>query len=428
MQKSKPIPYMSVKGKYTSYIDEEIEVRLSSGLYIHEFRKMYYNDPIVGSIMLAMTKIFQSIEWKTHNDPKGALQRSLENVNWIDKLEEVLMFLVYGHAVFEVVLQEEENGLITWKKMYSRPQDTISDWVKDEHGEITKIVQMNPNGDSASIKMSKCLHFASNKTSNRPQGRSILRNAYRDWYYKTNIEKIEAIGIERDLTGLPVLKASEDAVLLDADGSLNETGKWAWTIVRQIKRNEQEGIVLPAGWELDLQGSPGKRQFDLNNVISRYDSKIAMSMLAQFLILGITNDSGSFALAREQSDLFHRAVEGFAKVVANTINTQFIGARAISILNNYPEVAYVEPVGASRLNMTDLASFLGRLFKYNVITPDDKLEEHLRKVASLPIRDEKTTRVVQGVTDKIGADKEQVNEEDDDKVVKPKKEKEDNKQ
>ena len=402
MPKSNAIPYRSVKGKYSSYMDEEVEARLGGDLYLREFRKMYYNDPIVGSIMLAITRTFQAIEWKTHNDPKGALEKSLKNVNWIDKLEEILLFLVYGHSVFEVVLQEEENGLITWKGMYTRPQDTIYKWNQDTHGKIESIEQQSHGGETATIKMVRCLHFAVNKTVNRPQGRSILRNAYRDWYYRTNIEKIEAIGIERDLTGLPVLKPAEDDVLIDTDGNLNALGEWAWQIVRQIKRNEQEGLVLHPGWEFELQGSPGQRQFDMNDVIDRYDSKIAMSMLAQFLILGITNDSGSFALAREQSDLFHKAIEGFAVMVANVINNQFIGAKAISILNGYDEQAYVEPVGANKLALTDLASFLGRLLKFNINTPDDKLEDHLRKVASLPTREPETSRVVQGVNDQIG--------------------------
>lgn len=410
---NKPIPFQYVKGKYASFIDEEVEVRLMGDNYIKEFKKMYLNDPIVGSIMLAMTKTFQSIEWKCHNDPKGALEKSLVNVNWVERLEEVLLFLVYGHSVFEVVLQEEEDGLITWKGMYSRPQDTIAEWNNDSVGNLESIKQYTTGGEQAEISAKKLLHFVSNRTASNQKGRSILRNAYRDWYYKTNIEKIEAIGIERDLTGLPVLTPADDAVLVNADGTLSALGNWAWQTVRQVKRNEQEGLVLPFGWSFELQGSPGKRQFDLNAVIQRYDAKIAMSMLAQFLILGVTNDSGSFALAKEQSDLFHKAVEGFAKVVANTINQQFIGAKAISILNGYSEIAYVEPVGANKLNLSDLASFLGRLFKFNVLTPDDKLEEHVRKLASLPARDPSTSRLVQGVTDKIGIDTIQVDMEDD---------------
>jgi hypothetical protein len=171
-----------------------------------------------------------------------------------------------------------------------------------------------------------------------------------------------------------------------------------------VKRNEQEGLVLQPGWTFELQGSPGARQFDTGDVIGRYDAKIAMSVLAQFLLLGIQNDSGSFALASVQSELFNKAVEGFAKMIANVVNYQFIGARGLSLLNDYPKdkPAYIEPVGASKLNMNDMATFLGRLFKFNVITPDDKLEDHVRKMTGLPERDETTARLVQNVNDKLG--------------------------
>jgi hypothetical protein len=399
-------------------MEEEIEIKLSGDKYIAEFRKMYFNDPIVGSIMLAITKTLQSVEWKVHNDPKGALQKSLDNVNWSEKLEEILMFLVYGFSLFEIVLGEED-GIVVWKAMHTRPQDTIQKWHNDKHGKLISVTQqvwgsaadVEDGTDNAftefgtaEIKIAKCLHFASNKTANRPTGISLLRNAYRSWYYKTNFEKLEAIGIERDLTGLPVLTPDEDAVLLDQDGNLNALGMWAWQTVRGVKRNEQEGLVLQPGWTFELQGSPGARQFDTGDVIGRYDAKIAMSVLAQFLLLGIQNDSGSFALASVQSELFNKAVEGFAKMIANVVNHQFIGARGLSLLNDYPKdkPAYIEPVGASKLNMNDMATFLGRLFKFNVITPDDKLEDHVRKMTGLPERDETTARLVQNVNDKLG--------------------------
>lgn len=392
-KKSKPIPINRISGKFGTYFEDEIEVRLMGTRYLTEFRKMLDSDATCGAFMLAITKIFQSVDWKPINDDKGILAKSLENINWKDKIEEVLLFLPYGFSLFEVQLQEDEStGEVTWKKFHVRPQDTINEWTKDSHGNITHVKQGNPFGHQATININKCLHFAVSKTTNRPYGRSIFRSAYRDWYYKTNIEKIESIGIERDLTGLPVLTPSEDAEILDDEGNLNQLGIWAWSMVRGVKRNEQEGLVLPAGWKFELQGSPGKRQFDLNAVISRYDSRIALSILSQFLILGMVNSSGSFALSKEQSDLFYKAVEGFAKMVANVINTQFIGTKALQLYNNLPEQPMLVPIGVNRLNLSDLASFLGRLLKFNIIQPDDKLEEHLRNIASLPEKDASSSR------------------------------------
>ena len=39
-----------------------------------------------------------------------------------------------------------------------------------------------------------------------PEGRRILRDAYRAWYFKKRLEEFEAIGVERDLAGMPVGK------------------------------------------------------------------------------------------------------------------------------------------------------------------------------------------------------------------------------
>lgn len=390
--KPKKIPYVTVKGFFKSSMDDELEAKLAGDNYLTEFKKMLDTDAICGAVMLAITKIFQSIEWKAANDERGVLKKSLDNVNWAERLEEILSFLPFGHSVFEVVLKEDEDGDIVWDGMYNRPQNTITEWNQDSKGNITTIEQMGEEGEGiVNIKMAKCLHFASMKTRNNPKGKSIFRNAYRDWYYRTNIEKIEAIGIERDLTGLPIMKPSDDDQLVDENGAFTALGQWAWTTVKNIKRNSQEGIVLPNDWEFELQGSPGERQFDLNKVIDRYDAKIAMSMLSQFLILGVINSSGSFALSKEQSHLFHRAVEGFANMIAHVINTQFIGTKALGLLNDIEQPKLVV-VGVDKPSLNDLASFLGRLLKFNIITPDDTLEEHLRDISALPPMDPDTTR------------------------------------
>jgi len=408
------LAYTNVKGKFTSHLDKETEALLMGANGLRAYKKMAESDAICSSFVLAITKIFQSLEWKAVNDPKGALKRSLKNVNWPERLEEIVTFLIYGFADFEVTIKQEEDGVYTWSGFYFRPQSTIADYIQDSKGNIKQVEQWGEVGENVKINANRILHFASRKNISNPWGKSIFRGAFRDWYYRTNIEKVEAIGVERDLTGLPVLTPSDDVSMHDADGNFTKEALWAWEVVRQVKRNEQEGLVLPPGWSFELQGSPGERQFDLNAVINRYDAKIAMSVLAQFLILGVVNSSGSFALAKEQSDLFHKAVEGFAKSIANVVNTQWIGSPALGLLND-TEAPRLEPVGAQKLNLSDLASFLGRLLKFNIITPDDELEAYLRKIASLPDKDESTSRPIPGVTSKLGeSDKEEESNTEED--------------
>lgn len=47
------------------------------------------------------------------------------------------------------------------------------------------------------------------------------------------------------------------------------------SMVRRIRRDETEGVVLPHGFELELLSSGGTRQFDTNAIINRYDTRIA---------------------------------------------------------------------------------------------------------------------------------------------------------
>ncbi len=386
--------YQLIKGQFSQDTNDVVDSQLSGDKYLTEFRKMSVNDPVCGAVMLSITQIFKSIKWETVDDPKGILKQSLDNIGWIENMADILTTLIYGHSIMEVTLTErDENGMVFMRSMHYRPQTTITDWKFNSVGDLDTIIQTGDEGKDVSISAAKCLIFHVAKTQATPKGKSLFRNAYRDWYYKTNIEKIEAIGIERDLTGLPVLTAPEDEELQDEHGKLNAVGQWAWQTVRNIKRNSQEGLVLPAGWEFKLVGSPGQRQFDLNDVINRYSSNIALSMLSQFLVLGVTNSSGSFALAKEQSSLFHTAIEGIALGIANVVNSSFIGGKALQLFNDLPVQPLLKPVGVERVDLNDLASFLGRLLKYNIITPDDKLEEFLRDRVALPERDSKTSRV-----------------------------------
>ena len=47
-------------------------------------------------------------------------------------------------------------------------------------------------------------------------------------------------------------------------------------MVKNIRRNEYEGLVLPAGYEAELLSTGGTRQFDTNAIINRYDARSQM--------------------------------------------------------------------------------------------------------------------------------------------------------
>jgi phage gp29-like protein len=165
-------------------------------------------------------------------------------------------------------------------------------------------------------------------------------------------------------------------------------------IVQNIKRNEQEGVVFPAAYDdngnrifdLTLLSASGARQFDTGAVIQRYDQRMAMSLLSDFLLLG-SDRVGSFALGSTKVDLWTLAVDSIAKTIAETVN-QFAIPRLLKLnamrLDKLPVLTYGQ---VSSVELPEVADFVAKLTDAGVLTPDHGLEDYLRGLADLPAAD-----------------------------------------
>lgn len=225
-----------------------------------------------------------------------------------------------------------------------------------------------------------------------PTHNSVLRNAYRPWYYKSKIEEIEATGIERDLAGLPV--AYVDAAILREDASDDDKAVLAAVkdIVANIKRDREEGVVWPTVYDangnllykLELLSSGGSRSFDTTGIIDRYDKRIAMSVLADFIMLG-SNAVGSFALASSKTNMFAQALGAWLQVVEGVFNTYAV-PRLFAIngmdATNLPQIKHGD---IESLDLAELGAYLSQLAANGMpLFPNAALEEHLLDLAGLP--------------------------------------------
>jgi phage gp29-like protein len=162
-------------------------------------------------------------------------------------------------------------------------------------------------------------------------------------------------------------------------------------IVQNVKRNEQEGIVFPSAYDeqgnrvfdLTLLSATGGRQFDTGGVIQRYDQRIAMSLLSDFLLLG-SDRVGSFALGTAKVDLWTLAVDSIAKSIAEVVN-QYAIPRLLKLnamrTDKLPYLTYGQ---VSSVELTEVADFVSKLASAGVLLPDRELESHLRMLADLP--------------------------------------------
>jgi len=285
-----------------------------------------------------------------------------------------------------------DDGLIGWRRLPIRSQDTLWTWEYDDHENILGMIQCAPpTFEQVFIPIEKALHIRTKSRKANPEGRSILRNSYRPWFFKCRIQEIEGIGIERDLAGLPMLEAPEGADIWSDEAAPDRAR--AERLVRSIRRDEREGIVIGNGWKLTLLTTGGRRQFDTNAIVERYDNRIAMTVLADFVLLG-HQQVGSFAQASDKTELFGIALGAYLDLICEMFNNQAI-PRLLDIngdefagITGYPELIHSD---VEKPDLAKLASFVKDLVGIGALTLDEDMEDYLRMAADLPDRDPNAT-------------------------------------
>jgi hypothetical protein len=395
------------------YVYEEFITELRFPRAAKIYKEMSSNDPTIGAILYMAEQLVRKATWRVKAGgtssvdllAKQFLEDCMEDmsITWNDMISEILSMMVYGFSWNEIVFKKRSghfgkykskfhDGKIGWARIASRSQESLSEWVfNEETGSIVAMVQQSvSDAQQHVIPIEKSLLFRTKIARDNPEGRSLLRNAYRPWYFKKHIEEIEGIGIERDLAGLPMLEAPEDINIWDeADEEMMKMRSTALELVTSIRRDKNEGVLLPAGWKLTLLSTGSKRQFDTNAILNRYDQRIAITMLADIVMLG-ADKVGSFALANVKKSLLATSLETILDSIASVFNRYAIpqlfafnyGFEGMTAL---PTLEHGE-VEVPELN--ELAEYIKALTGAGFnLTDDIDLENYLREIASMPKRD-----------------------------------------
>lgn len=412
-------------------IDAEWLNQLKGIRGVRAYTEMRDNDAVVGAILYAIESLIRQVEWTVRpaDDSDAALDaaRFLEECvedmsnDWESFISEALSMLVFGFAPFEICYKvrggdsedvtrrsKYNDGRIGWRKFSIRGQDTIAKWIFDEDGVVSGMVQ-RVDFDEVVIPIEKLLLFVTKNERGNPQGRSLLRNAFRSWYFLKRLQEIEAIGVERDLAGLPVLQVPPQIMTSKATTAERALRNELESIIQQIRRDEREGVILPAeldrdgkptGFKLSLLSSGGSRQMNTDQIIRRYESRIAMSVLAEFILLG-SDAHGSFALASSKTALFATSLRAILESMAATLN-RFAVDRLFAYNPEFdqtllPRFTYGD---IEDRPLDEISSFLTQMTNVGLITPDAGLEEVLRENAGLPPLDLETAQA----DDNVGAE------------------------
>ena len=191
------------------------------------------------------------------------------------------------------------------------------------------------------------------------------------------------------MAGLPVIYGPENFDLWNEQSPESVAIRVGLeAMVRNIRRDELEGVVLPNGFQLELLSSGGTRQFDTNAIIERYDTRMAMTVLADFIFLG-HQQNGSWALSSDKTALFAMACGAFLDIICETFNSQGIpslidiNGAYFNGITDYPKLTHGD---IEDVDITKISTFIKDMTGIGVLVPDDGLEDYIRQVGHLPKR------------------------------------------
>lgn len=425
--------------RYGPYVYEEFLPELRWPYAGKIYQEMADNDPVIGAILYLAEMLIRGTSWSV--EPASTSEADVEAANflkscmddmdmsWANTISEILSMLTYGFSFHEIVYKirrgpnetsskyksKYTDGRIGWRRLPIRAQTSLHEWTFNKEGDVVAFVQMaEPDFKLVSIPMSKGLLFRTRISRDNPEGKSLLRNAYRPWFFKKHFEEIEGIGIERDLAGFPVLKAPQDLDLWNEDDDrMVALRARAEELVASVRRDSEEGILLPYGWELNLLSSGSSRQINIGETIDRYDNRIAITMLSDIILIG-NNKAGSFALADTKQSMLAAALQAQLQNIADVFNNKAVPD--LFTYNYFPDITDFPKIVPGQIqtpSLKELALVL-RAMGLN-IAGDMKLQNYLRHILGMPDLDQKTfEEVYQGQSSDANNNVDNVTDEFDD--------------
>ena len=352
---------------------DELKAELNWPRSINTFRDMSYHSAVNAPLTL-FENIISKATW-TYKPPADATEEEKEQAKiinqmmqdmeqpWSEFIRDVLSSNVFGFSVHEKVFRKRykangslyDDGIIGWKKLPIRVQESISKFIFSEDGNEIIGVQQNlsaindiynrfsKRSNRINIPRSKFLLFRTGKHRGDPFGKSPLRDAYLAWRFLTALEELEATGVAKDLNGLPVLMLPAQYLAADAPPEVQVIRQYYEGVMRNLQMNEQSAVILPQVidpeskqpmFKLDLLSVDGKKNFDISKIKEYYKNLIFTSLFADVLQMG-QSSTGSFALGSIKNSLSGAYAERLIANIAEVLQNDLI--KQTYILNGWNE-------------------------------------------------------------------------------------------
>lgn len=306
-------------------------------------------------------------------------------------LNQICTFMEKGYSVFEPVWELREwapkktspganrRVYTMLKKLAIRPVMSLSNHQYDDNGELLSIdqaaIRQQGRAETVTLKANNLVIFTFDKEENDVTGNSILRSAYRHWFYKDKFYSIDGIQKERHGMGVPDIELQPGHTEADRTAA-HELG-------RNLRTNEYGYIVRTTNMKVgfaEMKTQPA----DALASAGHHDDMIMKNIMVQFLNMGV-GESGSRAVGATAMDMFLKAMKFIAHdLICDVWNADIIPKLvAYNFRTDQFPTLRVRNIGETR-DLQMWAAAMANLVDKGLITMDLESEQWCRRQLDMP--------------------------------------------
>lgn len=392
---------------FLQFEEHNADLTFPRGLRV--FDKMYRTDPDVRRVVWMVCNPIVGATWTV--EPFGgddAEERDVEAAKAVEwalftnmrprfkgHLAQALPIGVRsGFAPFEEIWETTDwNGrkLITPRTLDLRLPRSIHRFIQDGP-ELEKLEQMLPTGGLVKLPIEDLLYYRFGAEGDNWEGTSLLRAAYKPWYLKDKLERIDVIKAERQAIGVPIcyppanVKAEQLEEMEEILGGVR-AAEQGFIIAPGPHAQDLKELAESKGWRIEILGvGDGESTVDIKPSLEYHSDKIAAAFIAEFMRLGQGSQSvGARATADVQQNPFLSAVESLASEVESALQPLVNRITALNFDVDEPPRLCMSLVDSTSL--TELAEYAQKLATAGALHPDNDLEDWFRDRADLPPAD-----------------------------------------
>lgn len=396
---------------FGGWLYDEKDVKLQGQRRYTAYLEMEANHPIISVALQMAATACASVAWRvvpaSPDDPTALraadlLTASMEELRcgltppgvrgggWATLVEEQAAALRDGFQLHETSYRRTPLGWL-WDRFEVRRSSTVQQWMTtapDGGGDLLGVYQQTPT-QRTYMPAERLIHVIGRRNGGNPEGQSLLRPLWSSYRSQRDLMWINNVGMSRNLAGYPVFQVPA-AVYNDPTVRARFED-----FIRKVRIDEQQGAVIPA--ETDSQGQPTGYKFGLMAIagnkgdsplpmIQFYESRIAIGLLVQFLLLGAGGSggtTGSYSLSSSHTSQHAAFLGAFLDRIAEANQ---IEANRLADLNGIPPEARPRLVHGDieKIDLGELGTFLDVMSRAGIPLGDPAAVSHLREIGGLP--------------------------------------------